>query len=265
MIQRVIPADAGKEREISGQLSIGTALTGLAGRAADLLYPRRCMVCSRPAPTGCYICPECEKKLPIIESRRCRKCGKPVEEFETLCPDCEKTHHQYDIGIGIYRYDRMMRDAISCLKYKGRREYGEAMGVYAARSARGELMTWQPEIIVPVPLHPQRLRERGYNQAEVIARAVSAESGIRLVTDGLLRNGSTSAMKNLSAKERYSNLTKVLEAGPGLSGIRSALIVDDIYTTGATVDAGARVLRAAGISRIYFLSVCIGGGFMVSY
>ena len=126
-------------------------------------------------------------------------------------------------------------------------------------------MTWNPEIIVPIPIHPARLRERGYNQAEVIARAVSEESGIRMAPDALQRKDTTSAMKNLSVRERYSNLSKVLVAGPGLSGIRSALIVDDIYTTGATVDAGARVLRDAGISRIYFLSVCIGGGFMVSY
>ena len=158
-----------------------------------------------------------------------------------------------------------MREAVSYLKYKGRREYGEAMGIYAAESARSELMTWNPEMIVPIPIHPARLRERGYNQAEVIARAVSEESGIRMVPDALQRKDTTSAMKNLSVRERYSNLSKVLVAGPGLSGIRSALIVDDIYTTGATVDAGARVLRDAGISRIYFLSVCIGGGFMVSY
>lgn len=243
----------------------GTVRAVLTRNAIDLLYPRRCMICHGPAPWGEYICPECEPKLPVIESRRCRKCGKPVEDFEALCPDCEKNPHQYDRGIGIYRYDSVMREAVSYLKYKGRREYGEAMGIYAAESARSELMTWNPEIIVPIPIHPARLRERGYNQAEVIARAVSEESGIRMVPDALQRKDTTSAMKNLSVRERYSNLSKVLVAGPGLSGIRSALIVDDIYTTGATVDAGARVLRDAGISRIYFLSVCIGGGFMVSY
>ena len=243
----------------------GNVKTHLLRGALDLLYPRRCMICHQPAPAGEYICPGCEKKLPVIESRRCRKCGKPVEDFEVICPDCEKTRHFYDKGIGIYRYDAVMREAVSCLKYKGRREYGEAMGVYAARSARGELAAWKVDAVIPIPIHPERLAERGYNQAEVIARAVSEESGIRLVTDGLLRNGSTAAMKNLTVKERFDNLSRVFEAGPGLSGVHNALIVDDIYTTGATIDAGARVLRDAGISRIYFLSVCIGGGFMVSY
>ena len=248
-----------------GYLRIGTVKACFVKTAVDLLYPRRCMICHRPAPAGEYICPECETRLPIIESRRCRKCGKPVEDFEVLCSDCEKTHHLYDQGIGIFIYDSVMREAVSCLKYKGRKEYGETMGIYAARSARSELAVWKPEVIVPIPIHPERKRERGYNQAEVIARAVSEESGIRLVPDGLRRRDSTAAMKNLSAKERYANLARVLEAGPGLSDVHSALIVDDIYTTGATVDAGAGALRAAGISRIYFLSVCIGGGFMVSY
>ena len=150
---------------------------------------------------------DCHRQLPVIESRRCRKCGKPVEDFEALCPDCEKNPHQYDRGIGIYRYDSVMREAVSYLKYKGRREYGEAMGVYAAESARSELMTWNPEIIVPIPIHPARLRERGYNQAEVIARAVSEVSGIRLAPDALQRKDTTSAMKNLSVRERYSNLS----------------------------------------------------------
>ncbi|MDO4803764.1 MAG: ComF family protein [Lachnospiraceae bacterium] len=246
-------------------MKIKRVARGVAQYAIDLLYPRRCMVCHQPAPVGEYICPECEKRLPIIESARCRKCGKPVEAYEAVCRDCAGTRHLYDRGIGIYRYESVMREAVSFLKYKGRREYGEAMGVYAARAARSELATWRPEVIVPIPIHQDRLRERGYNQAEVIARAVSKESGIRLAAGGLVRKGSTSALKALSSRERYESLARVFAVGSGLMGVKSALIVDDIYTTGATVDAGAKILRSAGVGRIYFLSVCIGGGFMVSY
>lgn len=246
-------------------LKFGTFANDMVRSAVSLLYPRRCMVCHQPAPYGAYICPECEKKLPVIESRRCRKCGKPVEDFEAVCRDCTMTHHIYDRGIGIYRYDCVMRDAVSYLKYKGRVEYGETMGIYAARAARSELAAWAPDVLVPVPIHKERLLARGYNQAGVIAGAISKVSGIPVAADGLVRKGNTIALKNLSARERFEALTSVFDVGTGLSGVRSVLIVDDIYTTGATVDAGARVLRQAGISRIYFLSVCIGGGFMVSY
>lgn len=231
----------------------------------DLLYPRRCMVCHKPAPFGEYICPECEASLPVIESGRCRKCGKPVEDFEKICPDCQKTEHIYERGIGIYRYEGVMKEAISYMKYRGRREYGETMGVYAARSARTELLTWHPDVIIPVPIHPKKLEERGFNQAEVIAEGVSYESGIPLAAKGLIRKDSTAAMKNLTVRERSANLARAFKVGEDLSGYRSALIVDDIYTTGATIDGAATVLSGAGLSQIYFLSVCIGSGFMVSY
>ena len=68
----------------------------------DLVYPKRCPICGQPAPFGSGICPECRRRLPIIETKRCGKCGKPVEDFEKLCPDCAKGEHLYDRGLGIY-------------------------------------------------------------------------------------------------------------------------------------------------------------------
>ena len=231
----------------------------------DLVYPPRCPICGRPAPFGLKICPECRLRLPAIESKRCRKCGKPVEDFETLCPDCAGENHIYDRGLGIYMYDETMKRAISELKYKGRREYGEVFGELIFDKARSELMYWKPDFLIPIPLHPIRERERGYNQARIISEAISKRSGIPTRTDILVRTTDTDRMKELSAKDRTNNMIRAFAADGDCRGMRSVVLIDDIYTTGATIDAAATVLRRAGIDEIYFLAVCIGGGFMVSY
>ena len=231
----------------------------------DLVYPPRCPICGQPAPFGLKICPECRLRLPVIESKRCRKCGKPVEDFETLCPDCAGENHMYDRGLGIYMYDETMKRAISELKYKGRREYGGVFGELIFDKARSELKYWKPDCLIPIPLHPIRERERGYNQARIISEAISKSSGIPTRTDILIRTMDTDRMKELSAKDRTNNMIRAFAAAGDCRGMRSVVLIDDIYTTGATIDAAATVLRRAGIDEIYFLAVCIGGGFMVSY
>ena len=231
----------------------------------DLVYPRRCPICGRPAPFGLKICPECRTRLPVIEAKRCAKCGKPVEDFETLCPDCRKTQHMYDRGLGIYVYDEIMKHAVSDLKYKGRREYGEVFGELIYENARSELLCWKPDCLIPIPLHRARAGERGYNQARIISEALSKKSGIPTRADILIRTMETDRMKELSAKDRTNNMIRAFEASGDCRGIKSVVLIDDIYTTGSTIDAASAVLRKAGIDEIYFLAVCIGGGFMVSY
>ena len=231
----------------------------------DLIYPPRCPICGEPAPFGLEICPECRLRLPVIEAKRCRKCGKPIEDFDELCPDCEKEKHLYNCGLGIYIYDGTMRRAISELKYKGRREYGEVFGHLIFENARSELMYWNPDCLIPIPLHPQRARERGYNQAGIISEAVSEKSGIPTRTDILFRTMETGRMKELSAKDRTQNMIRAFAADGDCRGVKRVVLIDDIYTTGATIDAASAVLRKAGIDEIYFLAVCIGAGFMVSY
>ena len=236
-----------------------------AKQLINLIYPPRCPICGQPAPFGSGLCPKCRPLLPAIETKRCRKCGKPIEDFNVLCPDCEKEDHLYDRGLGIFMYDETMKRAISELKYKGRREYGEAFGDLLYENARSELMYWKPDCLIPIPLHPARARERGYNQALIISEALSARCGIPTRSDILVRTMETDRMKELSAKDRMNNLMRAFSAPGDCRGVRRAVLIDDIYTTGATIDAASAVLRRAGIDEIYFLAVCIGGGFMVSY
>ncbi len=227
---------------------------------ADLLYPPRCPVCHGIAPAGRPICPGCVGRLPFVTGPRCRKCGKPAAAAGTLCRDCAEIPHAYDLGAGVFLYDAVMRKTVSWFKYKGRQEYGRILGRIMAEAARPFLIRWSPDVIVPVPVHRERRRRRGYNQAEILAESLSAATGIPAVPELLVRTVRTEAMKNLSREERRRNTARAF-AAPGRREMPGrVLIVDDIYTTGATVDGCAGALKAGGAGRVFFLAMCIGGG-----
>ena len=232
----------------------------------DLLYPRRCPFCHDIAPVGLEACPSCLKKLPYVGEVRCRKCGKPVDSTMVFCDDCMKTRRFFDEGRAAFRYDDLMRETIRFFKNKGRKEYGHVLGSMLYECAKDDIARWDADLILPVPLHKAKLRQRGYNQAAVIAEELSKSSGIPMRTDVLLRADRTAAMKSLDAAGRKRNLTgafRVTEGKAALSGgcVPGAVILaDDIFTTGATMDECARTLKAAGAQFVYFLTVCIGGG-----
>ena len=236
-----------------------------AGRTAvDLLYPRRCPFCHDVAPVGKDACPGCLEELPDVEEPRCRKCGKPVDEAQVFCEDCMETRRSFEEGCSAFVYDDKLRETIRLFKNKGRAEYGSVLGRLLYLYARRELKRWEPGCILPVPVHEKRLRARGYNQAELLAREISSLSGIPLRTDVLLRVDQTTAMWGLDRKGRKKNLRRAFavkeEALPG-----RVLLVDDILTTGSTLDACAMVLKAAGVREVYFVTVCTGGGEAARY
>lgn len=233
----------------------------------DLLYPRRCPICHGIAPYGSRICPECRRKIPYIVTKRCLKCGKPVEEGMNFCDDCLKTPHSYTEGVGVFLYDDTMRQSIAELKYRGRPEYGEVLGDLVFGEMEEKIAYWKPDVIVPIPLHPDRLAKRGYNQAELIAGRIAERSGVPMESGLLARRNATRVMKKLDAKERKSNMSRAFEV-PQNAKVQvppKVLLVDDIYTTGSTIDAASEALLAAGARYVFFLTVCIGGGFMVRY
>ena len=234
------------------------------GVCLDLLFPRRCPVCHAPAPPGEDMCPECRERLPLIRTDRCRICGKPVRNGEDICQDCGTTPHLFTQGMGVFLYDETMRETMSFFKYKGRREYGEALGTELFRAAGSRLLDWGVRAVLPVPIHASRRRERGYNQSEILAARVAELAGLPLLRKVLLRTGKTPPLKNLNPIERRDALARAM-ALCGPAPRVPVLLIDDIYTTGATIDAAAGLLGSCGTPEVYFLTVCIGGGFMVQY
>ncbi|MBQ6386866.1 MAG: ComF family protein [Lachnospiraceae bacterium] len=231
----------------------------------DLAYPPRCPVCDGPAPPGRPVCPECARKIEPYRGSRCAKCSKPVRPGETLCRDCAGTRHLYQRGFAPFVYDDTMREVMAAFKYRGRREYAPFLAGLLFRFAKSRIADMRPDVIVPVPLHAERLAGRGYNQAEELAAELSLLTGIPMDSERLVRREKTAAMKKLGRQSRRESMRGVFAARRGNRDGERVLIVDDIYTTGSTVDSASCALTASGAAETDFLAVCIGGGFMVRY
>lgn len=223
----------------------------------DIFYPRCCPVCQKILKDQRrMICPECEKKLRPIGHPRCYKCGKPIEEGE-YCKDCQKHTHIFDQGRGIFVYDGIMRRSVTRYKYYGCREYGDLYAKAMYRYAWKNLNQWKPDLIVPVPIHKSKERLRGFNQAAYLADRLGCYTGIPVDTDLVQKVVKTKSQKKLNAMQRRKNLEKAFLVTKNIRG-KDILVIDDVYTTGSTIDAMAGCLRKRGAKNIYFLTVCIG-------
>ena len=226
-------------------------------RISDIFYPRCCPVCQKILKDQRrMICPECEKILKPVGHPRCYKCGKPVEQGE-YCRDCQKQHHIFDQGRGIFVYDSRMRRSVTRYKYYGCREYGDFYAKAMYRYAWRELQEWKPDLIVPVPVHKSKERFRGFNQAAYLAERVSRYTGIPADAGIVQKVIKTKSQKKLNAFQRRKNLEKAFRVTGDVAG-KDILVIDDVYTTGSTIDAMASCLKKKGAGNVYFLTVCIG-------
>lgn len=229
-----------------------------AEKILDYIYPPRCPVCDGISAAG--ICESCRKRIVPVTESYCMRCGKPLEEEqEEYCRDCRKRKHYFVQGRALFSYQGPMRQSLYRLKYANRREYA---GVYG-REAAGVLGRWifQSRItkIVPIPLHPSRRRERGYNQAALIAREIGRVLDLPVDEKLLYRIKKTAPQKVLTGQERKENLAGAFEVRGEIRRGEHILLVDDIYTTGHTADAAALCLRRKASCAVYVLSIAIGG------
>jgi len=208
------------------------------------------------------ICKECRKKLPLITGPRCLKCGRRVSEGTEYCSDCQRRNHLYERGFALWEYDDTMKASIASFKYKGRAEYA---GFYAGELADkfyDDLKRVGIEAVIPVPVHSARKAVRGYNQAELVATKVAELLEVPCITDLLKRGINTAPQKDLSPSERFQNLREAFVINKKSNAYEhywdKVVLVDDIYTTGSTVDACTERLLAAGVGHVYHLCLCIG-------
>lgn len=187
------------------------------------------------------------------------KCGKPILESSTeLCSDCSRRHHQFDAGRAVWVYDQWMRKSVATFKYKGRQEYANFYAEQIAVVCGGWLKALQVDVIIPVPINAKKMRARGYNQAALLAKRLSKTLQIPVDDTYLQRTSWTEPQKALSPVQRYENLKRAFCIKDLNKSYQKVLLIDDIYTTGSTIDACAAVLRAAGTVYVYFVSLCIG-------
>lgn len=228
----------------------------------SIFFPRCCPICDEVIPYGKKICGTCINKVPYIKEPVCKKCGKQLEnERREYCGDCTKKRHCFEQGKALFSYRKEMKLSMYRFKYSNKREYGDYYAEIAVREYAEWIRRRNIEVIVPVPMFRAKKRQRGYNQAEVFAYALGRELTLPVERKLIYRVRNTAPQKALNDRQRKDNLKRAFQVRPNIVEYRKILLVDDIYTTGATVNAVAEALKLAGVSEVYVLSICIGDGY----
>jgi ComF family protein len=231
-----------------------------AGRhLLDAILPPQCLSCRALVAEPGQLCGECWRRVRFIEAPFCSCCGRPFA-FETgpdtLCGDCAAARPAFTGARAVMIYDDDSRDLVLGFKRGDRLEGAPAFGSWMARSGR-ELLE-AADIVVPVPLHRRRLFTRRFNQAAVLAQAIGKSAGIPVLTDALQRIRATPSQAGLTRSGRFRNVRGAFAVRARRREIlrgRAVVLVDDVMTTGATVDACSRVLLRAGAARVSVLTL----------
>ncbi|MGH2347995.1 MAG: ComF family protein [bacterium] len=220
----------------------------------DVLFPPACQVCRTPGPD--VLCRACTDRFRLIRPPVCDRCGRPLRGPPDLLFTCVKCRgrrlgfaHARAAGV----YEGTLRDAVHALKFRGRMTLGAPLGRVMADAAGAAPALEGCDAIVPVPLHPSRRTERGFNQAEVLAQEVAAALGLSLAPDALKRVRATRAQSELQLDERRTNVRGAFAAAAG--GFQKVLLIDDVLSTGFTARECARALRAAGARKVVVLAL----------
>lgn len=220
------------------------SLSGLGGMVANLLFPARCLGCDRE---GAFFCPSCRARLGRIDPPVCLVCGLPLPDGE-ICPACLEKDHAIDGIRSPFRFDGTMRRAIHQLKYNNLRAVARPLAEMMADYFISRPITG--EALVPVPLHPTRLRERGYNQSRLLAGELGKIIGLP-VDECLIRRRYVSPQARASsAAQRHENVSGAFACRRS-PGRRALIVVDDVATSGATLDACAVALKDAGAVSVW--------------
>lgn len=175
--------------------------------------------------------------------------------------DCIAVPKSYKRGFPVFFYEEPLKAALYDFKYKNQRDYAVFFAECMAGSYGKTIAELDIDGLVPVPLHPHKRRVRGYNQAQLLAEELSKRLGIPVYKKQLIRTVETNPQKELNDRERMKNLKNAFQLGANAIKLEKVLLVDDIYTSGATIEACTKVLSDAGAREVYYISVAVGKGY----
>ena len=225
-----------------------------------ILFPQTCSFCGKVYPEP--ICETCREKVFYVHEPRCKQCGKPIRYKEQeYCMDCSKKKKTFITGRSVWIHKGLVPWSIYQFKYHNRRIYGEFYAKELYRLYGTKIKEWGIDVIVPVPLHPKRKRIRGYNQAEIIAKHLGRMTGLPVETKWVQRVRYTKPQKILDNRERKKNLQEAFAVRKNYEKYEKVLIIDDIYTTGSTIDTIAKLLLKNCNKNCWFLTISIGQDF----
>jgi ComF family protein len=199
------------------------------------------------------ICNKCAKIIFSPPLYSCKICGRAVKGGE-ICNICYENKYSYDRGVCLFVYDKYTSPIIYSIKYGNNTDLAQRLGalLYYDIKRKSDILS-DTDIIIAVPMHRDRLNMRGYNQAERIAYGLSSESGIEKRDDILIKTAATADQIGLKKSEREKNLKESFEvADPKYIKNKNILLIDDVLTTGATIDACSGVLKKHGANKVFF-------------
>lgn len=218
-----------------------------------MLYPPTCILCRAPGSDGLDLCGPCGDQLPHNRNA-CDRCALPLPEGQSgTCGHCQRHPPPFDLCHSALLYRDPVSQMIGGLKFNGRLHYGRVLGDLLVRSLQARALP-RPELLLPVPLHPERIRARGYNQALEIARWVARPLELPIDSGSCRRIRATVAQSDLPLDERRRNLRGAFALARPLPA-RHVALLDDVVTSGATVAELTRMLKGAGVARVDIWSV----------
>ena len=234
----------------------------LLSALGTLCYPPHCAECRIATAPGIYLCDQCASKAQRIEAPFCERCSQPFDGAITqrfVCSNCSGRDVHFDCAVAPYRSHGVVRDFIHAFKYQRQLHLRRPLGTWLAEALHDARIAGRPfDALVPVPLHHVRFREREFNQAEELARQISKPAGVPLM-NALKRIRYTTTQTKLVRSERMENLRGAFRVRQNADvKDRHLVLVDDVFTTGSTVEECSRVLLRAGAASVRVITVARG-------
>lgn len=234
---------------------------GILHDLSEIIFPPQCLGCAEilHRSNGHIFCPSCEEQIHLLTGSICRICGttfpdSPAESH--LCADCLETKPYFSCARAIFSYDDAILNSIHQFKYKSNLSVGAILSDFMAGFSFPDIDFADYSLIIPVPLHIKRLRERGFNQSLILARAIGAKNQIPADFSLLKRHKFTLTQTGSNKKERKQNIKGAFEVtDKKIIAGKNILLIDDVYTTGATVNECAKTLIKAGAQRVSVLTL----------
>ena len=236
-----------------------------ARRALDMVLPPLCLSCGEAIDEGGVVCSACWSQLSFISRPFCDCCGLPFEseaaagmgeDGNLICLHCAREMPPFSKARAALKYDSACRHLVHRLKYGDGTHAAPALGAWMARAAAG--LDFANAVVVPVPLHRWRMVRRMYNQAALLGHFFALHAGVPIVPDMLIRHRPTKTQVGLSRQERKHNVRGAFSVNPRHAHLlrgKTAVLVDDVMTTGATLRECARMLLSAGAARVFVVTL----------
>ncbi len=227
------------------------SVKGITDNFAKIIYPNVCLVCDGKGVNDFDLCQRCYDNLPWIKYA-CQRCALPLTSSDSIvCGACSNRELSFDHAFSAFQFEGFIRDAVYQFKFNQKLNYGKLLAQLLLNQIISKKIEI-PDVVIPVPLHKNRIRSRGYNQALEIARIVSMHVDCDFFYDAIYRNRDTSVQMELPAKQRAKNVKGAfsLKNYSGKFNNKHVCVIDDVMTTGNTVNEVSKCLKLAGASKI---------------